>query len=1059
MISKAYHRFVILVFLGMAGVIASLRPDVSPPDWENPRVIGRNKQPPHSTLIPYKERGKAIAGDRFASAFFLSLNGRWKFRWSPAPAERPKGFEDPGFDASSWEDIPVPGNWQVQGYGVPRYLNSDYVFPKNPPHIPHDANPVGCYRRTFRIPETWSHREVFLHFDGVDSAFYVWVNGRMVGYSQGSRTPAEFRITETLHPGENTLAVEVYRFSDGSYLECQDYWRLSGIFRNVYLFSAPSTHIRDFEVVGNLDDDDKDAVLSVTAWVHNYGQQAVWHPVVELSLLDPEKQPVGSEILASAETPYIAPDAESVLTMKAGVPDPLKWSAEKPHLYTVLLTLKDRSGEVLEFESCAFGFREVTVRNGQLLLNGKPILIKGVNRHEHDPDTGHFVTQASMIRDIRLMKQHNITTVRTSHYPNDPEWYELCDRYGLYVIDEANIESHGMGYRPEETLANRPEWEKAHLGRIIRMVERDKNHPCVIIWSMGNEAGDGTTFEAASRWIHKRDPSRPVHYERAELRPHTDIYCPMYARIPHLIRYASHPQSRPLILCEYAHAMGNSVGNLQDYWDIIEQYETLQGGSIWDWVDQGLRKKTADGREFWAYGGDFGEEKSDRNFCINGLVMPDRTVTPKLLEVKKVYQNVGVEPRDLKKGKVSLINKYFFTDLGEFHTEWSVEEDGRPIQSGSLGTVDIPPRESRDVVIPFSPPDPKPGAEYWLTLTFRLARETSWAPKGHIIAREQMKLPHSVPPPEKKMSGLPRLSVSELEHEWRITGQDISVSFDKTSGTLTSFCFHGTELLEKGPVPDFWRAPTDNDHGNGMPKRCAVWKKASTHRVLENLSVTQPEPCRVEVTAEFLLPDVASRHRMHTTVLGNGDLLIENHFIPGREDLPEMMRRGMRLRLPAGFERVEWYGRGPHENYWDRHTSAFIGHYTSTVTEEYVPYVSPQENGYKTDVRWVAFRNESGVGLLASGHPTLCFSALPYTKEDLSQEVRGTKHPTDLVQREFAEVHLDDRQTGVGGDNSWGARPLDKYMLFPEEYRYRIRLTPVTAQDDLFEKGRYRYRR
>ncbi|MFQ6038194.1 MAG: glycoside hydrolase family 2 TIM barrel-domain containing protein, partial [Candidatus Aminicenantales bacterium] len=606
MISKAYHRFVILVFLGMAGVIASLRPDVSPPDWENPRVIGRNKQPPHSTLIPYKERGKAIAGDRFASAFFLSLNGRWKFRWSPAPAERPKGFEDPGFDASSWEDIPVPGNWQVQGYGVPRYLNSDYVFPKNPPHIPHDANPVGCYRRTFRIPETWSHREVFLHFDGVDSAFYVWVNGRMVGYSQGSRTPAEFRITETLHPGENTLAVEVYRFSDGSYLECQDYWRLSGIFRNVYLFSAPSTHIRDFEVVGNLDDDDKDAVLSVTAWVHNYGQQAVWHPVVELSLLDPEKQPVGSEILASAETPYIAPDAESVLTMKAGVPDPLKWSAEKPHLYTVLLTLKDRSGEVLEFESCAFGFREVTVRNGQLLLNGKPILIKGVNRHEHDPDTGHFVTQASMIRDIRLMKQHNITTVRTSHYPNDPEWYELCDRYGLYVIDEANIESHGMGYRPEETLANRPEWEKAHLGRIIRMVERDKNHPCVIIWSMGNEAGDGTTFEAASRWIHKRDPSRPVHYERAELRPHTDIYCPMYARIPHLIRYASHPQSRPLILCEYAHAMGNSVGNLQDYWDIIEQYETLQGGSIWDWVDQGLRKKTADGREFWAYGGDFG---------------------------------------------------------------------------------------------------------------------------------------------------------------------------------------------------------------------------------------------------------------------------------------------------------------------------------------------------------------------------------------------------------------------------------------------------------------------
>jgi beta-galactosidase len=1017
-------------------------------DWENPEMIAQNKEAPHNTLMAYSDKEKALQCNRFQSDFFRSLNGQWNFHWVRMPSDRPMDFYKQDYDSSRWNEIKVPGNWQLAGYGIPYYLNQPYVFEKNPPFIQNDFNPVGSYRREFEIPAEWENRQVFIHFDGVESAFYLWINGRKVGYSQGSRTPAEFNITPFLQNGENILAVEVYRWSDGSYLECQDFWRLSGIFRNVYLFATPAVHIRDFEVQCDFDENYQDAALHVTARVKNYGDEAGLDHTVEVTLLDGNNDSLDSEIEMSEKCEYIAPGAESILKWKAEVQKPAKWSAEDPNLYTLLLTLIDNNGNILEYESCRYGFREVEIKNGQLLVNGIPVLLKGVNRHEHDPDSGHFVTTESMLEDIRLMKKNNINAVRTCHYPDDPEWYDLCDEYGLYIIDEANIESHGMGYKPDITLANKPDWKKAHLDRVQRMVERDKNHPCVIIWSMGNEAGDGTNFEAASDWIHMRDPSRPVHYERAGLRSHTDIVCPMYARIPRLIRYAEQKQDRPLILCEYAHAMGNSVGNLMDYWAVIEKYDHLQGGFIWDWVDQGLRKKTDDGREFWAYGGDFGEDKSDRNFCMNGLVLPDRTITPKLLEVKKVYQYIKMEPVDLARGMIKITNKYDFINTDRFDIHWEVLEDGKKILTGSIAETDISPKKSQIYNLELGRIKPNPGAEYLLNVSIKTLTPWGLLPKGHEVANEQFVLPHREEPAHTELGEHQPLKLTESENEIHIGGKGFALKFDKTTGLLFSFHFMGTELITEGPSPHFWRAPTDNDFGNGMPKRCAVWKNASMNRLLDRFAVVGQKDRQIQIEAEYSLPDVASKHTVTYSILSTSDVIVKNQFTPGKKELPELLRFGMQMKMPEEFCNVQWYGRGPHENYWDRKTSAFIGLYTNTVRDQYVEYASPQENGYKTDVRWVALSNKNGMGLLAVGLPALCFSALPYSIEDLTQESRGTKHPTDLKEQDYIVFHIDHRQTGVGGDNSWGARPLEHYTLFPKEYSYSFRIRPFAQKKE-----------
>jgi len=1015
-------------------------------DWENPKMIGLNKEPGHCTLMPFADIKTAIEGKREVSKFYKSLNGAWRFNWVQKPTDRPMDFYKPDYDVSGWKEIAVPGNWQMHGYGRPIYLNVPYPFKKNPPYIQHEYNPVGSYRMEFEVPEDWKGRQVFIHFDGVESAFYLWLNGKKVGYSQGSRTPAEFDITNFLRNGKNILAAEVYRWSDGSYLECQDFWRLSGIYRDVYLFSTPPVHIRDFYVTCDLDDNYCDAVLNITAKVRNYSDEAYKNLKVEVALLDSINNPVGSEVLMDGASIYISPGAESIIIMKANVSNPLKWSAEKPNLYTVLLMLKNADGRIIEVERCNFGFREVEIKGGQLLVNGIPILIKGVNRHEHDPDTGHYVSLELMVKDIELMKRFNINTVRTSHYANDPKWYDLCDRYGIYLIDEANIESHGIGYSPEKTLANKPEWKKAHMDRIIRMVERDKNHPSVIVWSMGNEAGDGTNFEAASEWIHARDPSRPVHYERAGQRPHTDIVCPMYSRIENIVEYAKKKQNRPLILCEYAHAMGNAVGNLKEYWDAIEEYKHLQGGSIWDWVDQGLRIKTEEGKEYWAYGGDFGDDPNDGNFCINGLVFPDRKIPPKLWEVKKVYQYVRMEAEATASGRIRIHNKYFFTNLKEFDVVWTLSEDGKIIQKGTLKPLDIVAGGKGLVTVPVKKPALVPGAEYWLSVSFRLSEDTGWAEKGHEVAWEQFKVDYNVPPkPKMSIDKTFPLRLDESEDLLTVSGKDFSVVFSQKEGVITSLVYAGKTIIKKtqdniqGPVLNVFRAPTDNNRRlsrkwyqaglNNLQRQAKDFhfKRLDEGVVLVSIHVS----CKGTGNSGF-------EHYSDYTIFGSGCIQVDNDIKPFG-NLPILPKVGMKMAISGSFKNFQWYGRGPQENYPDRKIGTAVGLYKSTVREQYVPYVRPQETGNKEDVRWAALTDESGEGLLVVARDVMAVTALHYTAGDLDK----AEHIHELTPREDIILCLDARQLGLG-NGSCGPGVIEKYKLHPKPVNFSFSLRPYS---------------
>jgi beta-galactosidase len=1233
------------------------------PDWENPAVFGINKQAPHATLVPYSKASAAVKADRTASAWYQSLNGKWKFHWSPNPDSRPADFYQDTFDVGSWDTITVPSNWQMQGYGTPLYTNIEYPFAKNPPVVTGTPpkhytnfkarNPVGSYRRTFTLPGAWDGREIFIVFDGVDSAFYLWVNGQKVGYSQDSRTPAEFNITPYLKAGENTLAAEVYRYSDGSYLEDQDFWRLSGIYRDVYLYAAPALHIQDFFVHTDLDNAYKDATLRVEATVINYSGDDAAAPLLEVKLLMNETKNGPLSFLSKPEELFTAEIKAGTVTLPADetlafefskkLDNPKKWSAEAPHLYTLVLSLKAKDGSMIEMVSTRVGFRKSEIKNGQLLVNGQPVYIKGVNRHEHDPDTGHTLTRESMIRDITLMKQNNVNTVRTSHYPNMPQWYALCDEYGLYIIDEANIESHGMGYG-SESLAKQPEWKDAHLARTIAMVERDKNHPCVIIWSLGNEAGFGDNFRATSDWIRQRDPSRPIHYEQAGEQLATDIVCPMYARIDDIVRYANQPQSRPLILCEYAHAMGNSLGNFQDYWVAIEQHKHLQGGSIWDWVDQGIRKKpdpvttiqdsksgltavvngdiedgpdgsksirgylivedtpalditgkaltlaawvkpapdspsphqpiiakgdqqyslkinnnqlqffiydntwqtlnadlpagwhnqwhrvaaTYDGSTmklyidqqqvvtrsyagsiqhcnypvgiginpqaqdrrfnglisgvriydealtdeqlstaaiepvlamdmdekhiqvtkpedawFWAYGGDFGDQPNTGNFCCNGLVQPDRKPNPHLFEMKKVYQDITVHAEDLLNGKVAIENEYFFVTTDFVETLWELTENGQVIQKGSLGTVRVGPREKMTVTIPFTKPAVTAAGEYHLKLSFALNADKPWARKGHVLAWDQFELPFQSEDAAATaaLDAMGKLTVNRNPASVMITGDHFSVTFDRATGHLIGWGIGNTELMASPLKPNFWRAPTDNDNGNGMSNRCGIWKNAVQNGNVTAFTVEQVQPQAVKVTVMTALDAKNTTLQRVYTVYGSGEVLLSSILTPG-DELPELPRIGMQLEMPGEFSTMQWFGRGPQESYQDRKTGYAIGIYEENIYKPEHVYVRPQENGNKTEVRWAAWTNKKGVGLLAVGQPLLNASAWPYTMADLEK----ARHIHELPSRNAITVNIDYQQTGVGGDDSWGARPHREYTLFPNQtYQWQVRLCPVTT--------------
>lgn len=1015
-------------------------------DWENPAVVGRNKEPAHCTYIPYSDIQTALKNEPSRSPFYKSLNGLWKFNWVKKPADRPVDFYKVDYDVSQWHDISVPGNWELQGFGVPIYTDTEYPFPSDPPRIPHDDNPVGSYKRTFTIPDSWFDNQVFLHLGSVKSAMYVWINGNEVGYSQGSKTPAEFNITRYLRQGDNSLASEVYRFSDGAYLEGQDYWKISGIERDVYLFSTPNVRIQDFFVLPDLDERYRDATLKVSVHIKNHLDKIIDNYHLHMDLLDENNRSIlGSPIEKELK---INEQDEVIVSFDPSIKNPKKWTAETPNLYTLVLSLLDESEETTEVVTSKVGFRKIKIKDGQLLINGIPIYIKGVNRHEHDPVTGRYVTEESMIKDIRLMKQFNINAVRTSHYPNTPRWYELCDKYGLYIVDEANIESHGADpYNPEKTLTNKPEWKEAFLDRTIRMVERDKNHPCVIIWSLGNENGFGQNFVTTYKWIKERDPSRFVQSEDARLRPYTDIYCPMYKRIPHIKKYAEGDDGRPLILCEYAHAMGNSVGNLQDYWDVIYAYRKLQGGFIWDWVDQGLLAKDKDGTSFWAYGGDFGppDTPSDGNFCINGLVFPDRKIHPHIWEVKKVYQYIKAEPVNITEGKLRILNLYDFTNLDKFEMRWKLKADGETISEGKMPKLDIPPHGEKKIRVPMPKIQPKPGVEYLLNLSWMTSHETELIPRGHEVAWEQFELPIYAEPEKINTDELPNLKLIDNRQRCLIEGENFKLTFDKTIGTISSFTYREKELIKEGPIPNFWRAPNDNDFGNGMPERCKVWHLAGTERAINEVSVKKINPRQIQIDVVSKLKAAHSQYSSRFTILGSGDVIIENTFTPSSEDLSELPRFGMQMQLPVEFDNMEWYGRGPHESYWDRKTSAIVGIYRGIVKDQFHPYIRPQESGNKTDVRWVALTDNTRIGLLAVGMPLLSISANHYLMDDFENgPKKEQRHAKDLKKRDLVTLNLDDKQMGVGGDNSWGARPLDKYMLYPKEYSYKLRLRPFS---------------
>lgn len=1020
------------------------------PPWENPQVNEINRQMPRAHFIPYANLEQARSEDKWNSPMVQSLNGMWKFHLAQNPSERPYWFFKDDFDTRSWNEIKVPSNWEREGYDYPIYVNVKYPHEKTPPKIQDFYNPVGSYKRTFEIPSNWEENEIILHFGAASSMLNVWVNGEFVGYSEDSKTPAEFNITKFLKSGENSLAVEIFRWCDGSYLEDQDFWRMSGMTRDVYLLARNQQQIQDFRVTATLDETYTDGIFSVDLDVINLGEKA-GSAEIEIVLNDNGNQ--------------LASFSEKVNTGKQNIPfqtvisQVKKWSAEYPNLYELVLTLKNEDG-VIEVIRQDVGFRTVEIKDGNLLVNGQYVYLKGANLHEHHDVTGHVVDKETMLKDIYTMKAHNLNAVRTSHYPQPELWYELCNKYGLYVIDEANVESHGMGYG-DESLAKDPLWKEAHLFRTRNMFERDKNQPSIITWSLGNEAGNGVNFMATYDYLKSVDQSRPVQYEQAHGGENTDIMCPMYMRIEGMVRYAESNPAKPLIQCEYAHAMGNSVGNLQDYWDVIEKYDALQGGFIWDWVDQGLLTTNEEGEEFWAYGGDFGPEDvpSDGNFCLNGLVEPDRTVKPHLLEVKKVYQYIGFEPADLKSGVVNIKNKYAFRNLSDFNFSWEITGDGNVVKSGQTEGIEALPGE----VVPASVDvsfNPEAGVEYFLNIKATLKNRDGLLEAGTELAAEQFKLPVFIAAKKVNLSNLGALSVDENDNSVTISGVGFSIVLNKTEGVMSSYKKGEIEFLESGPAPNFWRAPIDNDFGNNLHKRSRVWREAGEKRQVAAVSVSRKANNVAEVEFRFNLVNDAGEkiadYNSVYTVYGSGDIVVNNHFKMTNDDLPEIVRMGMNLIMPRQFDQMAWLGRGPHESYWDRKTGAFVGLYSGSVADQYWAYLRPQENGNKTDVRWMAITDGAGNGLFFEGLPLLEVSAHHNLQIDFEsmertdgRQVEGVnvvnRHTTDVKPRDLTSVNVDYKQMGVGGDNSWGAWTHDEYRLTEKEYQYSFRMKAISA--------------
>ncbi|MGM9759172.1 MAG: glycoside hydrolase family 2 TIM barrel-domain containing protein [Parabacteroides sp.] len=1020
-------------------------------EWENQRVNQVNREAIHAYFVPYASECAALSGQGYTERHH-SLNGVWKFNLSKTPDARPVSFYEPSFDVSNWSDIEVPGSWELQGFDAPIYTDTRYPFPANPPFVPKDYNPVGSYVTTFEVPDSFAGKDILLRFGGVESAFYCWLNGQFVGYSEDSRLPAEFLINRYLRKGKNRLAVEVYRYSDGSYLEGQDYWKYSGIERGVELVARPKVRIQDLEIRADLQNNYQDGHLHVA--VRLDGRQDVKGSRVELKVLDQADRLCASTQLKATHR------KDTLLTFEQLFPQVKKWNAETPNLYRLVVNTLDKSGKVTESFVRPFGFRQVEIKQGMLHVNGTPILIKGVNRHEHDMHKGRTITVESMEEDIRLMKQFNINAVRCCHYPNLEEWYDLCAQYGIYLVDEANIESHGMEAHPDGTLANMEGWEIPFQERMERMVERDKNFTAVITWSLGNESGYGKHFETIYHWAKNRDNSRPVQYEGGGEKGVSDIFCPMYARIWRLRQWANQRQPRPLILCEYAHAMGNSVGNLQDYWDLIYKYDNLQGGFVWDWVDQTFAKKDEKGHDIWAFGGDMGFVGivNDSNFCANGLVAADRSLHPHIWEVKKVYQYLHFEPVPFTANRIRVTNRHDFVYSDLYDFSWSIKSEGRVIAQGILPVPPLAPHEAAEVAIPMPALPATAGTEYFLQLHAVTKQATVLVPQGHLVASEQWQLPVRCEPVARQIPE-GRVTVEELSEAISLTSGDVKAVFSKQTGRLQAYEVKGRSLLQEGLKPNFWRPLTDNDVANGMGQRCAIWRTAAEQLTLKDMQMDRSDEREIVIRAQYAAPDAAFACEVEYQVYADGVIKTTCSFAPGRDDLPEMPRVGMNLVLQGEYDQMTWLGRGPQESYWDRKSAADIDLYRASVWEQYHPYVRAQETANKCDVRWVALQNPKKEGLLVvADEVPMGVSAWNFPMKELAYIPAAIQriHGGSVEKQDMVWLNIDHLQMGVGGDNTWGAQTHPEYTITPLPRSFSFYLIPVDGTTDLPARAKIR---
>jgi|SRR5579872_5076367 len=1009
------------------------------PEWQDPRIVEVNKQKPFATHFPYMSRAQALRNTPERAPNYRSLNGAWRFKWAARPADAPVGFWSGDYDSSLWQTIPVPADWIRQGYGRYQYVDEEYLFPVDPPRVLENDNPVGSYVKEFEVPADWSGRRIYIHFGSVRTVFYLWVNGKRIGYSEDSRLPAEFDITDAVRPGQNKLALQVLQWADAAYLEGQDMWRMGGIEREVHLYTTPKTHMRDVFMRSTLDDRYRDGLFDLDVEVTRAaGGSAVGK--IRLSVLDGERTVFSSDHFSRPRS-----DA-GIYKLQGRIPEIKQWTAETPHLYTVLLELADAHGALIEATSLKTGFRKVEITAGVLRVNGRPITIRGINHQEADPKGMHVIGRETIRRDVELMKQFNLNALRLSHSPNDPYLYELADEYGLYLVDEANVESHGA-MNAHIMLADRADFREAHLSRMEGMVERDKNHPSVIIWSLGNEAGSGESFRQMYQRTKARDPSRPIQYEAAGDVDYTDIYVPMYAKVWDISKYlAAHP-AKPIILCEYAHMMGNSGGTIQDYWNLFYDHPQSQGGFVWDWVDQSLEVVRPDGKVYYGYPGDYVKDKIEFSFS-DGIMNSLREPHPQAWDVKKAYQPVTFAAQDLARAQIRVFNRYDFRDLSHLEFSWRVQEDGRPVASGPLAVAAISARGDAVVRVPLAAIAPRPGAEYFLMIEARTREAEGPVPRNHLIAWEQFRLPLFAELAHEHLSANGSLRTTEDKGSLTVVGNDLQARFDKPSGSLTSLQVGGRELLAGGLRPHFWRAPTDNDVGANLPQRLAVWRTMADSAVVRGFSYRREPDGAVSVHSQSELGKGAVEFDVDYQVRADDTLRVSVHFEPRTPGLPFLPRLGMQFTTPGTYSKLEWFGRGPQASYSDRWAAAPVGRYSGTVAEQFHTYVRPQESGNKVDVRWMSIRAADGVGLLVIGDPVFSGGALDLFDEDIDYSPEHQLHSADVPHREVTVVHVDLRQMGLGGDDSWRSTAHPEYLIWPKSYQYGFVLRPIRAGED-----------